>query len=108
MFSQSPNKDGMFQSVMLEDEWVLKAQCRAMDKEMFFDKYEEDEDLAKAIDENVCLRCPVIKECFNQGTTNEEWGVWGGVYLVDGEISQARNAHKSKDIWQRILEAVNG
>lgn len=93
---------------MLEDEWILQAQCRSMDKEMFFDKYEEDDDLAMAIDENVCLRCPVIKECFNQGTTNAEWGVWGGIYLVDGEINQNYNKHKTKDIWEKILEAIRG
>ena len=76
-----------------------------MDVELFFDKYEEDSDMAKVVD-NICLTCPAMVECFNHGTTNSEWGVWGGVYLVDGEISSARNAHKSPEIWQEILEVV--
>lgn len=92
---------------MLEDEWVVKGKCRSMDVEMFFDKYEEDADLAKVVDTKICLQCPVIKDCFNHGATNSEWGVWGGVYLVDGEINQLRNAHKTMDTWKEILGAIS-
>ena len=99
---------GRFQKSMLDDEWVAKARCRAVDIEIFFDKYEEDPDLAKVVDSSICLNCPVIKDCFNHGTTNSEWGVWGGVYLVDGEINQQKNVHKTKDVWEKILEAVSG
>jgi hypothetical protein len=90
---------------MLEHEWIVKANCRSVDRELFFDKYEEDSDLAIVVD-NICLTCPVIKDCFDHATNNSEWGVWGGVYLVDGEINPTRNAHKTNEIWQEILAAV--
>lgn len=92
---------------MLSDEWVVKAKCRSFDRELFFDKYEDDPVLAKTVDE-ICLTCPVIADCFNHGTTNAEWGVWGGVYLVDGEINNTKNAHKTKEKWLEVLEAVSG
>lgn len=91
---------------MLDHEWIMKANCRSMDRELFFDKYEEDPDLAKVVD-NICLSCPVIVDCFNHGTTNAEWGVWGGAYLVDGEISASRNLHKTSEVWAELLEAVS-
>ena len=90
---------------MLEDEWIVKAKCRSLDSEMFFDKYEEDPDLAKVVD-NICLGCPVVVDCFSHGTTNNEWGVWGGIYLVDGEINAARNIHKTQEVWLKILDTV--
>ncbi len=92
---------------MLDHEWIAKARCRSMDYELFFDKYEEDPDLAKVVD-NICITCPVIKDCFDHGTNNSEWGVWGGVYLVDGEINQSRNAHKSTEAWEKVLRSVDG
>ena len=96
---------GSFQKDMLDDEWIIKARCRSLDSEMFFDKYEEDADLAKVVD-GICLTCPVINDCFNHGTSNSEGGVWGGVYLVDGEISPMRNAHKSPEVWQELVDVV--
>jgi hypothetical protein len=90
---------------MLDEEWVVKANCRATDKDYFFEKYEEDQAVAVVVD-NICLTCPVIIDCFNHGTTNGEWGVWGGVYLVDGEINAIKNAHKTPEIWKELLVAV--
>ena len=90
---------------MLDEEWVVKANCRTTDKDYFFEKYEEDQAVAVVVD-NICLTCPVIIDCFNHGTTNGEWGVWGGVYLVDGEINAIKNAHKTPEIWKELLAAV--
>lgn len=92
---------------MLDHEWIVKARCRGMEYELFFDKYEEDPDLAKVVD-NICLTCPVIKDCFDHGTNNSEWGVWGGVYLVDGDINATRNSHKTTEAWEKVLGAVDG
>ena len=90
---------------MLDKEWVVKAKCRSLDSEMFFDKYEEDPDLAKVVD-NICISCPVITDCFDQGTTNNEWGVWGGIYLVDGKVNALKNFHKTQRVWSKILDLV--
>ena len=95
---------------MFDDEWRMKASCKDLDLNLFFDKYEEDSKLAETIDKTICLHCPVIKDCFEYATQMEEPyranGVFGGVYFVDGEISKARNSHKSKATWEQILLAV--
>ena len=90
---------------MLDEEWVVKANCRATDKDYFFEKYEEDQAVAIVVD-NICLTCPVIIDCFNHGTTNAEWGVWGGVYLESGEISREFNRHKTKEQWGEVWQAL--
>lgn len=82
-----------------------------MDINLFFEDYEESSEVAKRIDSEVCLHCPVIKQCFDFATQMEDpykaHGVFGGVYFVDGEISKSRNAHKTKEIWEEILAAVS-
>ncbi len=78
--------------------WKDDAICLNYDTNLFFDKYEEDELLRPAIDA-LCSSCPVRKECFSVGISGKEWGVWGGVYLENGEISKEFASHKSKDDW---------
>ena len=70
--------------------WKYQASCSGFDTNLFFDKYEEDESLRLAIDE-LCGRCPVRKICFAIGISDKSWGVWGGVYLENGEISREFN-----------------
>lgn len=72
---------------------------------LYFEGYEEDKNIAQLLDD-VCLSCPVISDCFNHGLSNSEHGVWGGVYLVDGEINQTRNAHKTDEVWQQLLDVL--
>lgn len=76
-----------------------------MDTNLFFDKYEEDNHLAKSVD-NICNRCKVNQQCFAAGVSNKEWGVWGGVYLKDGKIDREFNAHKTKDDWFTTWETL--
>ena len=103
-------KAGRFRKDMFVDEWRLKAKCAGLDVNLFFEKYEEDPKLAYTIDTTVCLHCPVIKECFEYATQMQEPyranGVFGGVFFVDGEISKSRNAHKTQEVWEEILAAV--
>jgi len=85
--------------------WKDDAVCLDYDTNLFFDKYEEDELLRPAIDA-LCSSCPVRKECFSVGISGKEWGVWGGVYLENGEISKEFASHKTKDdcgmTWQSL------
>lgn len=83
--------------------WYEFAVCLGMDTNLFFDRYESDINIAKNIDE-ACLSCPVIKICHDEGIVNDEYGVWGGVYLASGAVDKARNAHKTKEVWKRIKE----
>jgi len=81
--------------------WWHLAACQGMDTNLFFDRYEIDASMAKAIDQ-CCLSCPVIKMCYSSGIDNNEYGVWGGVYLSSGLIDKMKNIHKTKDIWKQI------
>lgn len=78
--------------------WKDEALCLDYDTNLFFDKYEEDEPLRLAIDE-LCSNCPISRTCFAVGITGKEWGIWGGVYLENGEISREFNKHKDKTRW---------
>ena len=82
-------------------EWFHLSICRGIDTNLFFDKYESDVNIAKSIDE-ACLSCPVIDLCYKNGTDNNEYGVWGGVYLNSGSIDKTRNLHKTPEIWKRL------
>jgi len=81
--------------------WTKKALCLNMDTNMFFEKYEENPDVSLAVD-IMCNRCPVQRKCFSYGITNKEIGVWGGVYLENGEISKDFNLHKEEDDWATL------
>ena len=84
-----------------EFEWFDLAVCRGMDTNLFFEKYETDVNIAKNIDE-ACLSCPVAKMCYESGIENNEYGVWGGVYLNAGSIDNSKNTHKTPEIWKKI------
>jgi hypothetical protein len=90
---------------MKKHEWKDKASCYKYDTNIFFEKYENDLMLRPAIDK-LCLECPVMKECFSVGITQKEWGVWGGIYLEQGEISREFNKHKTKPIWANIWQTL--
>ena len=83
--------------------WEDLGACRNWPKtkdmlDVFFDRYEEDDAIAQATD-SLCQGCPVIKQCYAYGVKNELVGVWGGVYLTDGEIDGKINRHKTDEDW---------
>jgi hypothetical protein len=82
-------------------EWWDIAICKGMDTNLFYDKYESDVQTAKSIDE-ACLSCPVIRICYENGVNNNEYGVWGGVYLNSGSIDKSKNLHKTQDSWKAL------
>lgn len=88
-------------------EWTDLALCDGMPTNMFYDDYESDENVAKITDE-ICLSCPVLAQCLARGTENNEWGVWGGVYLTSGKPDENKNAHKTEAVWQQIREKISG
>lgn len=85
--------------------WKDRAECLDYDTNIFFDKYEEDESLRPAVDK-LCLRCPVSKTCFAVGVSSKEYGVWGGIYLEGGGISNEFNSHKSQEDWSNIWQNI--
>jgi hypothetical protein len=87
-------------------DWWHLAACRGMDTNLFYDKYEMDVNIAKNIDQ-ACLSCPVSKMCYQSGIENNEYGIWGGVYLNAGSVDKTRNLHKTPEIWKK-LKSKNG
>jgi hypothetical protein len=83
---------------MGKNDWKLQGSCVNYDVNLFFDKYEENEQLRPAI-EKICSECPVARTCFAVGISQKEYGVWGGVYLEKGKISREFGRHKSREDW---------
>lgn len=43
-----------------------------------------------------------MKICYESGVSNNEYGVWGGVYLSSGLADKLKNSHKTKEIWKKV------
>lgn len=72
----------------------------------YFDNYESDKVIASQIDE-MCLSCPVMKQCLEAGQQNKERGVWGAIYWNGaGKPDANMNAHKTEAVWDRIREVI--
>ncbi len=84
--------------------WEAYATCRnGIDPASFFDKYESNVNTARVVDQ-MCLSCPVVKQCYEEGVENRSYGVWGGVFLKAGKEDRENNQHKTPDIWSAIRE----
>lgn len=77
-------------------DWKDDGACVGQDTELFFDAYEEDLDVREIVD-RVCFSCPVKRDCLAYGGTKKEYGVWGGLYLIQGKISPEFNNHRTKE-----------
>jgi hypothetical protein len=38
--------------------------------------------------------------------SNQEWGVWAGVYFEGGKISKEFNQHKTKEDWFNVWSGI--
>lgn len=76
-----------------------------MDPELFDTKY-EDESMARMVDE-ICLSCPVMKQCLMQGVQNNETTVWGGFYLVNGKTDPNKNKHKTPTTLKKFKDRMS-
>lgn len=85
--------------------WKDNALCLGSDTNIFFEQYEDNEESREAID-SLCQSCPVQKTCFAVGVSGKEWGVWGGIYLENGEISREFSKHRSKEKWGEMWKTL--
>jgi hypothetical protein len=85
--------------------WKDEGRCFDSDTNLFFDKYEDNESLRESIDK-LCKSCPVQKVCFANGVSGKEWGVWGGIYLENGEISREFSRHRTKEQWGEMWKSL--
>jgi len=81
--------------------WAEGSNCVGAPTDLFFDFYESSAAAVTAV-ERMCNTCPLQRECLSAGVSRNEWGVWGGIYLQDGEISDEFNAHNTPDDWNRL------
>jgi hypothetical protein len=110
-------KPSLLDELGLDEEtlsWHNLALCKNMRPErdesgelvdLFFEAYEEDEETAKAMDD-ICLRCPVMKDCLLAATDNKDYGLRGAVFLNNGKPDKAANSHKTPEVWARIQERL--
>lgn len=90
---------------MNRHKWKDDARCLGLDVNLFFDKYEEQESIRHGV-EAICKECPVKRTCFAVGVSGKEWGVWGGVYLENGNISREFSKHKTKQEWAETWQSL--
>lgn len=81
--------------------WAKGSKCIGLPTDLFFDTYELSSKTAGHVDQ-LCMSCPLQRECLSVGVARKEWGVWGGIYLEDGEISEEFNMHKTQEHWKEL------
>lgn len=90
---------------MDQHRWKDEAHCLDMEVNDFFDNYEEDLEVRKDVD-SICQSCPVRRICFAAGISNKEWGVWGGIYLENGDVSREFGSHRKKADWGKSWQSL--
>jgi WhiB family redox-sensing transcriptional regulator len=76
---------------LYERNWTEQANCKDMDKSVFFPLSARGTSQAK----RVCSTCPVSAECLQYATDNAlNFGVWGGL----GETDRLRLARDSRRV----------
>lgn len=94
---------------MVEDnelEWYHLSVCLNMSTNWFFDDYENDPVFAANMD-TICESCPVRRMCLREGIENQEYGLWGGVFLNNGRMEPSRNTHKTEAQWEDIRRLIS-
>lgn len=92
--------------------WQDLATCKDIDRnlitadnDIFYDSYEKNPQQAIQTDE-ICLNCPVTKECFFFGQDHELTGTFGGFYMEKGTAKPERNRHKTDKIAQELARKI--
>lgn len=102
------NQPSLLEELGLDEQtlsWWQLSFCKGMDLNWFYEEYEADDELAKAMDE-VCLSCPVLKDCLMNGTDKKDFGLRGGIFLNNGKPDKNANRHKTEEVWARIKERL--
>jgi len=85
--------------------WKDDGKCLGLETNLFFDTYEDNPSIRPNVDA-LCRQCPVMKQCFAVGVSGKEWGVWGGIYIENGDISREINKHKTKQDWSATWQSL--
>lgn len=88
--------------------WQQLATCKAESVDpKYFDEYYQSDPLMRPVVDDICISCPVLKECLMWGIEKKESFVWGGHYLENGKIVPDMNDHKSEDFNRLLVERIN-
>lgn len=84
--------------------WMDDSSC--INKTEPFDNYDYGGLYAQEAD-NLCITCPVVKECFEAGFKGEH-GQWGGIYWAgNGKPDVRFNEHKTPEYLDEIQRRVS-
>lgn len=86
----------LFDSLGIEKEqmdWTSLAKCRGADTNLFFDLAEDSYNIYDNV-KHMCNLCFVKKQCLAEGIKGEDYGIWGGSYLVKGIPVNLHEARK--------------
>lgn len=100
--------DSVYEALGLDPEevvWQDLALCRGTTPTNWFYEDYEDENISHIVDE-MCLSCPVMRQCLQQGIENSEYGVWGSIYLTAGKKDDNKNKYKTPSTMQRIHDRL--
>lgn len=91
--------------IVQEDlKWMDASNC--IGKTEPFDNYDSGGVYSDEADQ-LCLTCPVIKECFETGIKGE-YGQWGGIYWAgNGKPDLRSNEHKTPEYIKEIEDLVS-
>ncbi len=88
--------------------WQDLAACRRDDPK-YFDKYYQDNPVVRPMVDEICINCPVIKECFTSAARNKESFLWAATWLDNGQPVSEMSDHQTKEFKQRLRERlING
>jgi hypothetical protein len=86
-------------------DWKDFAYCKSIDPR-YFDRFYQDTPKLRPIVDDLCLSCPVLKECGIAAVTNRESYVWAGTFFDNGVPVPEMNDHKTEEFKNRLKERI--
>lgn len=82
------------------EQWKLEAACRGLDTNMFYlEKGTSARSSIKA--KNICIKCPVHKECINQHH-DEDIGIFGGLSPKQRRKWRKLKSSEERELYQQM------
>ena len=85
--------------------WQDLAYCKTIDPK-YFDRYYQDSPHLRPVVDDMCMSCPVLKECGIAAVTNRESYVWAATFFDNGVPVPEMNDHKTEDFKRRLRERI--
>jgi hypothetical protein len=89
-----------------EVHWKDFAACKNLDPK-YFDRYYQDKPKLRPVVDEICLSCPVFKECATEAVLHKESYVWAATYFDNGTMVPEMNDHKTDEVKARMAERLS-